>query len=134
MADLSIEFPSVSNAEVNLYANSLADAIQDSDRNMNVDRVKPNADTQDYGTILHVVLGAASVNATAVGIAASLPRNSGCTLIRFKSPFALSWLEENSSCDQSHVISQTSRLATNMSALQALTGLDLDYPFSQEEN
>ena len=87
---LLFTFPDASVAEGNRLASSLADALQDMDPNIVVDRQRERADTQDFGAILAVILGTAAVTAVAKGIAAWLARNSGARIeIRRKGELVL---------------------------------------------
>jgi hypothetical protein len=87
---LLFTFPDASVAEGNRLASSLADALQDMDPNIVVDRQRERADTQDFGATLAVILGTAAVTAVAKGIAAWLARNSGARIeIRRKGELVL---------------------------------------------
>ena len=75
-----VTFPDASTAEGNRLANTLADALQDADPNIVVDRQRERPDTQDFGATLGVILGTAAATAVAKGIAAWLARNSGARI------------------------------------------------------
>jgi hypothetical protein len=77
---LTFTFPDTSTAEGNQLASSLADALEDLDPNIVVDRQRERSDTQDFGATLAVILGTAAVTAVAKGIAAWLARNSGARI------------------------------------------------------
>ena len=75
-----VSFPDVSIAEANRLANALADALQDIDPSIVVDRQRERPETQDFGASLAVILGTAAATAVAKGIAAWVARNSGVTI------------------------------------------------------
>jgi hypothetical protein len=77
---LTVQFQELPMNEANKYANSLTDLIVDCDASAEVKRSKLNPDTQDAGTVLQIVLAAASVKLVAAGIKAWLERNSGCQI------------------------------------------------------
>jgi hypothetical protein len=75
-----ITFPGASAADANRYAADLATALQELDEEIQVSQDRDRPDTQDCGTILQIVLGAASVTAVAKGVAAWLARHSGARI------------------------------------------------------
>jgi hypothetical protein len=77
---LIFSFPDASAAEGNRLAANLADALRDVDPGITVDRRREQADTQDFGATLAVVLGTAAATALARGIASWLARNSGARI------------------------------------------------------
>jgi len=77
---LTISFPEIAKGEASKRANSLADLIEGCDRSVSVKHVKERVDSQDAGTILQIVLGAASLRLISSGIKVWLERNSGCNI------------------------------------------------------
>lgn len=75
-----IAFTEVSPADANRYAADLAETLHSVHQNVKVTQERTRPDTQDAGTILTIVLGAASVTAVAKGIAAWLARHSGARI------------------------------------------------------
>jgi hypothetical protein len=75
-----ITFPGASPADANRYAGDLETTLHELDEQIRVSQLRDRAETQDYGTILQVVLGAASVAAVAKGVAAWLARHSGARI------------------------------------------------------
>jgi hypothetical protein len=75
-----ISFPGVSDADANKLAGSLSPALRETDRSVSVERRRANAESQDGGATLAIILGSAAVSAVAKGIAAWLARNSGTTI------------------------------------------------------
>jgi hypothetical protein len=75
-----IAFPGVSDAEANMLAGSLNPAIRETDPNVSVERRRTNAESQDAGIILGIILGSAAVSTVARGIAVWLARHSGTTI------------------------------------------------------
>ena len=75
-----ITFPGASSADANVYAADLTTTLHRIDEEIQVSQDRDRLDTQDYGTIVQVVLGAASVTAIAKGLAAWLARHSGARI------------------------------------------------------
>jgi hypothetical protein len=75
-----ISFPGSSTAEANRFASGLATAIRDAERNVSVEQRRDQADTQDFGATLAIILGSAAVTAVAKGVEAWLARNSGAKI------------------------------------------------------
>jgi hypothetical protein len=73
-------FSNATVADGNRFAGSLADTLRDLDPSIQVQRVRENADTQDFGASLAVILGTAAATALAKGIASWLARNSGAVI------------------------------------------------------
>jgi len=80
-----IRFPESSDAEADKLAGSMVSAINDTHRNVTVERHKANNESQDLGSILVLVLGSAAVGSVSKGIAQWIARNAGTT-IRIQSP------------------------------------------------
>jgi hypothetical protein len=76
----TISFPGASTADANRYAASLASAIRESDRSVQVSQERDQADTQDLGTALAIILGTGSATAVASGVSAWLARHSGAKI------------------------------------------------------
>jgi hypothetical protein len=72
-----ITFPGTSVADGNRLADTLADALQDTDPNIVLNRKRELPETQDFGATLAVILGTAAATAVAKGTAVWLARNSG---------------------------------------------------------
>jgi hypothetical protein len=77
---LTLVFPEASTAEGNQLAVDLRDCLRDINGNVQVERLRDNPDTMDFGATLGLILGSAAVIAVAKGIAAWLARNSGVRL------------------------------------------------------
>lgn len=75
-----ISFPGSSSAEANKLARSLTDHLKDLDGRVQIEQLKERDDTQDWGTILSIVLSSASASAIAGGIAGWLKRESGARI------------------------------------------------------
>ena len=76
----TLQFLDASMAEKNHLAASLVEALRDTDPGVTADRHREQADTQDFGAIVTVILGSAAVTAIAKGVANWLARNSGAKL------------------------------------------------------
>lgn len=75
-----VSFPGASSGEANRYAASLATAIRESTRGVQVEQRRDRPDTQDFGATLAVILGTASATAVANGVAMWLARHSGAKI------------------------------------------------------
>jgi hypothetical protein len=73
-------FADSTSADGNRYAGSLADTLRDLDPDIQVERLRERADTQDFGATLAVILGTAAVTELAKGLASWLARNSGAKI------------------------------------------------------
>jgi hypothetical protein len=73
---LTIKFPSATVREANKYAQDLADGLQEVE-GVTVERRRDNADSQDFGATLILILGTTSITAIAHGLSKWLSRNSG---------------------------------------------------------
>ncbi len=80
-----ISFPNSTIAEANKLVGSLGLAVQDSDRNISLERRRENLESQDGGATLAIILGSAAVGSIAKGIASRIARHAG-TAIRIHSP------------------------------------------------
>lgn len=76
-----IKFDGVSTAEANRYASELRNALLDAAPGSNVDQKRDNLHTQDFGSILVLVLGTSSVTAIAKAVGNWLQlRNTSLTI------------------------------------------------------
>lgn len=75
-----IEFPGVSTADANRYANDLAGVLSGVDEDLKIQKRRDRADTQDGGATLAIILGTASITALAKGFSAWLARHSGAKI------------------------------------------------------
>jgi|HubBroStandDraft_1064217.scaffolds.fasta_scaffold307236_2 hypothetical protein len=80
VSPVMITFPGASAGEANRYAAALAAAIRNSDRNVKAEQRRDQADTQDLGTTVAVILGTASITEVAKGVASWLARHSGAKI------------------------------------------------------
>jgi hypothetical protein len=77
---VEITFVDVTEAEGNKLAGSLLSSLREIDRNISVERHKTKSESQDYGSILALVLGSAAVGSVAKGIAQWIARHAGTTI------------------------------------------------------
>src|SRR5262245_3290128 len=77
---VQLKFQGVSDKDANLLAASLLEALRDVGPDVNVQRERARADTQDMGATLVLILGTAAVQALAKGISVWIARNSGVKL------------------------------------------------------
>jgi hypothetical protein len=77
-----IKFDNVSDAEANRYASELRDVLLDAASDVEVDRRRDDAYTQDFGATLVLVLGAPAIVAIAkaMGDWLTLHRQAGVTI------------------------------------------------------
>jgi hypothetical protein len=80
-----ITFLGVTDAEGDKLAGSLLSTLRETDRNLSAERRKADPQSQDYGSILTLVLGSAAVGSVAKGVAQWIARHAGTT-IRIQSP------------------------------------------------
>jgi len=78
--EVFVTFPGASADEGNQLASTLAEALRDIDRRISVERLREQAQTQDFGATLAVIVGTTAASALAKGIAAWLARNSGAQI------------------------------------------------------
>lgn len=84
-APFLITFPESSSAEANALAGSLGLAVQDSDRNVSLERRRDNPESQDGGATLAIIFGSAAAGSLAKGISSWIARHAGTT-IRIQAP------------------------------------------------
>src|SRR2546428_6280469 len=77
-----ITFDNVSGAEANRYASELRNALLDASPDVEVERERDNLSTQDFGSVLVLILGTSSVTviAKALGNWLMLRRDIGLTI------------------------------------------------------
>src|SRR5436190_1532863 len=80
---LQLRFGEVDDAQANVLASSLMEALRDVDPAVDVQQIRTRPDSQDFGTVLALVLGTAAAQAIARGIGAWIARHSGVK-IEFK--------------------------------------------------
>ncbi|EFH88856.1 effector-associated constant component EACC1 [Ktedonobacter racemifer] len=80
-----ITFDDISSADANQYAQELREFVLDAVPDANVQRKRSDLRTQDWGTILEIVLGSASVVSLAQAVGNWLQRRQSVSLT-FKRP------------------------------------------------
>jgi hypothetical protein len=99
-SELTIKFAEATAAEANVLSSSLMDKIRDVAPEAEVSRVRERPDSQDFGTVLVLVLGTAAVEVIARGISAWLTRNSGAKIELTRNGQTVQLSAENlDSCD-----------------------------------
>lgn len=81
MADpVLFTFVGVTDAEGDKLAGSLLSSLRETDRTVSVERRKTNSGSQDYGSILALVLGSAAVSSVATGVSQWIAKHAGTTV------------------------------------------------------
>jgi hypothetical protein len=116
-ATIVVKFPGVSAREASIRANSLADLIESSAPETHLQHLSERRDTQDAGTILEIILGAASIKLLAAGIRSWLERNSGCAISLTADGISITHLDSSNAPDV-------------LNALTRLTAVESRKPFA----